>query len=192
MSMALMYTSIKPSPGPVHPSCPIRCSLDESKGPGAGSLPAQRCSLSTCRQSAVQCCPLCTSSPSWQAELTAGAKGTSLRAALLQPGCSSQAPVLALWFKVTQTHQKLHPGPQQAARDQGAAGAGAHEEQPGCPHPSASSCLVPMRAASSAENRSRPAGRPSLLSPTAQACRDPVRVSLQDAGASARAGLSRG
>lgn len=39
--MALMYISIKPSPGPVRPSCPIQCSPDEIKGPDVGRLTAQ-------------------------------------------------------------------------------------------------------------------------------------------------------
>lgn len=71
ISMALMYISIKPSPGPVHPSCPIRCSPDESKGPEVGSLTVQspevhesfrlkpeRCAVLPCAED-VLCTLLC-------------------------------------------------------------------------------------------------------------------------------------
>lgn len=181
MSMALMYTSIKPSPGPVHPSCPIQCSLDESKGPGAG-LPAQRCSLSMCRQwKALQ--PFLTGRTRCRCPRHIP-ESCSAPARLQQP---SSCPCT-----LVEGHPNLHPGPQQAARDQGAAGAGAPVEQPGCLHPSASSCWVPVRAASSGEHGSRLAVCPSPSSPTAQACTDVVCVSLQDAGPSARAGRSRG
>lgn len=103
--MAQMYTSIKPSCDPVHPSCPILALPKESKRPvrqpctqESFLLKPEHCAVLPWAEDgamhAPQCLPNRQNSPMV-------AKAMSLRV-LLQPGCSSQVPALAVWFKATQ------------------------------------------------------------------------------------------
>lgn len=110
--MAQMYTSIKPSCDPVHPSCPILALPRKAKGQKPlSSLPVRQpctqesfllkpehCAVLPWAEDgamhAPQCLPNRQNSPMV-------AKAMSLRV-LLQPGCSSQVPALAVWFKAIQ------------------------------------------------------------------------------------------
>lgn len=105
--MALMYISTKPSPGPVHPSCPIQRSPAESKGPEVGSLTAQspevglkpeRCAVLPWAEDGLSMLICAVLAGRTHLQMRA----MSLRVALLQPSHSSRAPALVVRFKVIQ------------------------------------------------------------------------------------------
>lgn len=111
--MAQMYTSIKPSCDPVHPSCPIHALPRKAKGQKQlSSLPVRQpctqesfllkpehCAVLPWAEDGAMYTPQCLPSRQNSPML---AKATSLRVVLLQPGCSSQVPALAVWFRAIQ------------------------------------------------------------------------------------------